>query len=244
MHSIVEKAKEDAEDDGPKLSLLDLLSIGIGCTVGSGIFVLTSSVLPIAGPSAAIGWLGAGCASLLSAYSYMELTSAIPTKGSTYVFAYHCLGELPAVIASVCLTLEYGVSGAGVAQGWSSKMAALIGPAFPFPVQKDATGLQFDVVAAVLQLLCVLVVLGGLRLVKAVTNFFTVVKVLLIVFMIVAGFMCYSNNIFESYDTFFPEGVGGTVTATSLLFFGFIGTPSVRRGAPGGFIYYCYCYCC
>jgi len=80
--------------------------------------VLTGSVLPVAGPSAALSWLFAGFICLLSGLSYMEMSANVPASGSTYTYAYHTLGELPAVIASVCLTIEYGISGAGVARSW------------------------------------------------------------------------------------------------------------------------------
>ena len=106
-------------DDGSKYGLFDLLCIGIGSTVGSGVFVLTGSVMPIAGPSAAISWLLAGLVCLLSAVSYMELSSHITGSGSTYGFVFHTLGELPAVIGAICLTFEYGISAAGIARSWS-----------------------------------------------------------------------------------------------------------------------------
>lgn len=96
-------------DGETKLVFLDLLAIGIGGTIGSGVFVLTGDVQPIAGPSAVLSWLFAGLTCLLSAFSYMELSARIPTRGSCYIFCYTTLGELAAVIGGVCLTLEYGI---------------------------------------------------------------------------------------------------------------------------------------
>lgn len=72
---------------------------------------LVADVQPVAGPSAVMSWLIAGGTCLLSAYSYMELSARIPTRGSCYIFCYATLGELAAVIGGVCLTLEYGISG-------------------------------------------------------------------------------------------------------------------------------------
>jgi len=60
-----------------------------------------------------------------------------------------------------------------------------------------------------------------------------VIKVLLVLFLIAMGagsaLINPSDypNIFQDYDTFFPKGMGGTVTGTSLLFFGFIGFDEV-----------------
>ena len=113
-------------EDAGMLTFMDLLAIGIGGTIGSGVFVLTGDVQPVAGPSAVLSWVIAGLTCLLSAFSYMELSARIPTRGSCYIFCYATLGELAAVIGGVCLTLEYGISGAGIARSWSEKFAALI----------------------------------------------------------------------------------------------------------------------
>jgi APA family basic amino acid/polyamine antiporter len=110
----------------PQLSFIDLLAIGIGGTIGSGVFVLTGDVQPVAGPSAVLSWLLAGGTCLLSGLSYMELSARIPARGSCYIFAYTTLGELAGVVGGVCLTMEYGLSGAGVARSWSDKLAALV----------------------------------------------------------------------------------------------------------------------
>lgn len=121
LHVIKAQEAELLEHGGPKLSLFDLLCIGIGCTIGSGVFVLTGDVLLVAGPSAVFSWLIAGFVCLLSGFSYMELSSRVPTSGSCYSYSYHALGELAGMVGGLCLTLEYGVSGAGVARSWSDK---------------------------------------------------------------------------------------------------------------------------
>jgi len=237
LQAIIDEAQRDNEIAGPKLGLLDLLCVGIGGTVGSGVFVLTGDVLQYAGPSAALSWMLAGLVCLLSAFSYMELSARLPTKGSCYTFSFYSMGELPAVIGAVCLTMEYGLSGAGVARNWSAKLADLIGRSdagkymFAYYVNShDDQGdddYYFDYSAALLQVVCVVVCVAGLNIGKTVINVFTVSKVLLVLFMIIAGFLASSNDVFESPETFFPEGFGGTLTGTSLLFFGFIGFDEV-----------------
>jgi len=77
-----------------------------------------------AGPAAALSWIFAGLGCLLSGASFMELSCLIPSAGSTYAYAYHALGELPAVISGFLLTLEYGVASAGGARSWSDKFVA------------------------------------------------------------------------------------------------------------------------
>ena len=90
-----------------QLGLFDLLMIGIGATVGSGVFVLTGQIaLCDAGSATALSWIVAGVACMLSGFSYMELSALVPSHGSTYAYSYHALGELPAYIAGFLLTLE------------------------------------------------------------------------------------------------------------------------------------------
>ena len=227
----------DADNDGKdesKYSLFDLLCIGIGGTVGSGVFVLTGEVLPIAGPSAALSWLLAGLICLLSALSYMEMSALVPSAGSTYAFSYHPLGELPAVIASVCLTIEYGISGAGVARSWADKFVALTcGSSYStmftyYSRDPDpSSDVGMDYLGALMQALCVLVCLLGVGLGKRIINLITVAKVVLILFLVVAGFSSAETNPFSSTEEFFPAGASGAAKATSMLFFGFIGFDEV-----------------
>ncbi|GMI12187.1 hypothetical protein TrVE_jg9853 [Triparma verrucosa] len=225
-------SRPSAMDDEDRLTFLDLLAIGIGGTIGSGVFVLTGDVQPVAGPSAVLSWLIAGGTCLLSAYSYMELSARIPTRGSCYIFCYATLGELAAVIGGVCLTLEYGISGAGIARSWSDKFSSLV--KHNLDIQYGSTSeLSVDFFAAFLQIACISVCLCKLELGKKVILVLTLLKVLLVIFLIIAGvapaLMSPSDypNLFENFDTFFPEGVGGTITGSSLLFFGFIGFDEV-----------------
>ena len=89
------------------LTLIDLLGIGVGGTVGSGIFVLTGQIAAqYAGKACWLSLGVAGAAACLSGACYAELSSRIPAAGSTYVYAYVCWGELAAVAAAACLTLE------------------------------------------------------------------------------------------------------------------------------------------
>jgi len=223
------------KESGGQLSLFDLLCIGIGGTVGSGVFVLTGEVYPKAGPSAALCWIiGAGVC-LLSALSYMELSARVPTKGSTYAYAYHALGEFAAVAGATSLTLEYGLSGAGVARSWSGKVFGIFPSAkkvlaVPYGDDDDDDDDRYlDFCAAGLQLLCALVCLRGFNLSKRVVNFMTVAKVALVLFLIVAGFAAAGGRPrdFDSSGTFFAKGASGVATGTSLLFFGFIGFDEV-----------------
>lgn len=224
-----------SSDSDSQLSLFDLLCIGIGGTVGSGVFVLTGSVYPVAGPSAALSWMVAGVVCLLSALSYCELSVRVPSSGSTYSFAFHALGELAAVAGATSLTLEYGLSGAGVARSWSTKFADLVGCSsglfWSYSGGHASPGGSadnyVDIGAAFIQLACVAIVLCGVSLSKRVVNVLTVAKVVLVLFLIVAGLAAMQTNVFQSSSYFFAGGASGVTRGTALLFFGFIGFDEV-----------------
>eukprot|EP00928_Gymnodinium_smaydae_P042954 TRINITY_DN28882_c0_g1_i1.p1 TRINITY_DN28882_c0_g1~~TRINITY_DN28882_c0_g1_i1.p1 ORF type:complete len:633 (-),score=77.00 TRINITY_DN28882_c0_g1_i1:57-1928(-) len=244
LESILEESARDQENGNIKLTLLDLLCIGIGSTIGSGVFVLTGDVLPVAGPSSILCWILGGLACLLSAFAYMELSAVLPTKGSCYVFSYHCLGEVVGVVGAVCLTLEYAVSGAGVARSWSGKLAELMGPRAQsvlftywgpavYTTVTRSSGEQdviriddnyLDWPAAFLTALCSLIVLRGLDMGKVIINAFTFAKIALVVMLIILGFTAGSVDVFAD---FFPFGASGTLKGTTKVFFGFIGFDEV-----------------
>eukprot|EP00439_Symbiodinium_sp_Y106_P072605 s865_g13.t1 len=228
-----------------RLGLFDLLCIGIGSTVGSGVFVLSGSVLPVAGPSACISWILAGLACALSGLAYMELSARLPTRGSCYTFSFHGLGEVFAVIGAFCITMEYGISGAGVARNWSQKMAHVIGPGYrkafyifwgegTWPEgTTDRSNLHrtddhyIDIAAGLMTAGCTLLLMGGLSLSKPVINVMTILKILLVAYMVTMGFVSPEIDIVESSDAFMPGGLSGIIKATTLLFFGFIGFDEV-----------------
>ena len=201
-------------------SLFDLLCIGVGATAGSGVFVLTGMVANLyAGPAVVISWVLAGLACLFSALSFAELSAAIPSPGSAYTFVYCTLGELPAYLAACCLSLECGISGAAVARNWGVKLQSFLHGERQSVVDE---GLNFY--AATLMLLSVLLFLAGTEASKLTINIFTVLKILLITFMIVCGLSLFS---FDNIRNFTPYGVSGVFHGATSCFFGFVGYDEV-----------------
>ena len=89
---------------GRNLGTFALMMIGVGATVGTGIFFVLPEAVPDAGPAVVVAFLVAGLAAGLSAICYAELASAIPVSGSTYSYAYHAMGELVAMVMVEDLT--------------------------------------------------------------------------------------------------------------------------------------------
>lgn len=112
------------------IGLFQLTLIGVGGTIGTGIFFILSEAVPIAGPAVIWSFIIAGLVAGLSVLCYAELASSVPVSGSSYSYAYSTLGELPAMGVAACLLLEYGVSTAAVAVGWSQYVNQLINNLF------------------------------------------------------------------------------------------------------------------
>lgn len=228
----------DGEGDGDNdahltktYGLFDLLCVGVGATVGSGVFVLTGLVArDIAGPGVVLSWVIAGCACCLSATSFAELSSRFPSSTSSYTFVKHTLGEFPAYLAAWCLSLECGLSAAAVARSWGRKLVSLWSLA---AATADGTSTMtattdtwgFNLYACLLQLAAVLLFLAGKDVSKMVINVFTVAKVLLIVFMVVMGLSLFRVANFQ--PTLIPMGWDGILRGSTMCFFGFVGYDEV-----------------
>src|SRR5207249_2562433 len=109
------------------LGALDLVMLGIGAIIGTGIFVLTGHAAAAnAGPAVALSFVIAGVASAFAGLCYAEMASMIPIAGSAYTYAYATMGELVAWIIGWDLILEYMVGAATVSVGWSGYVVAFL----------------------------------------------------------------------------------------------------------------------
>src|SRR4051794_37188446 len=103
-----------------------LTSLGVGATIGAGIYVLTGEAAHnFAGPSLMLSFLLAGIGCGFAALCYSELASMVPVAGSAYTYAYATLGELLAWVIGWDLVLEYAIGSAAVATGWSNYFVEL-----------------------------------------------------------------------------------------------------------------------
>jgi APA family basic amino acid/polyamine antiporter len=119
-----------------RLGPIALMSLGIGATIGTGLYVSTGIIArDIAGPSLTVSFLLAAIGCGFAALCYSELASMVPVAGSAYTYAYATLGELVAWVIGWDLILEYAIGSCYVANGWSSYFDSLL---------QNLFGIRFD----------------------------------------------------------------------------------------------------
>jgi APA family basic amino acid/polyamine antiporter len=109
------------------LGALNLILLGIGCIIGTGIFVLTGlAAAQYSGPAITVSFVITGTLCAFVALCYAELASALPVSGSAYSYSYASMGELAAWAMGILLVLEYGLSASTVAVGWSGYFVSVL----------------------------------------------------------------------------------------------------------------------
>src|SRR4051794_9474764 len=141
------------------IGVFQLTMFGVGATVGTGIFFVLSEAVPEAGPAVLLSFVLAGIAAGLAAICYAEMASAVPVSGSTYSYAYTTLGEFVAMGVAACLLLEYGVSTAAVAVGWSQYLNKLLQNLFGWQIPQALTSAPWDATPGIINLPAVLLII-------------------------------------------------------------------------------------
>jgi APA family basic amino acid/polyamine antiporter len=233
------------------LGPLNLTALGIGSVIGTGIFVLTGTAASQnAGPALVISMLIAALACAFAGLCYAELASMIPVAGSAYTYAYASSGEFVAWIIGWDLILEYALSGATVAVGWSGYLVSFLrdlGMAFPpaLTVAPNATAVGpdgsvvagvFNLPAAAIVLLVTALLVIGIRQ-SANTNTALVVLKTAVLILFVALGAAYVRR--ENLVPFIPPntgqfghfGVSGVFRGAAIMFFAYVGFDAVSTAA-------------
>lgn len=108
------------------LNTFDLTLLGVGSTLGAGVYVVTADLAKyIAGPGAIISFILAALIFIPNAMCYAEFSSRIPKAGSSYAYTYVTLGELSAFLVGWNLLLQYLIGAAAISRAWSSVIDSL-----------------------------------------------------------------------------------------------------------------------
>src|SRR3954449_5711057 len=232
--NVMTMAAETGADTGESelartIGLFQLSMFGIGATVGTGIFIVLSQAVPVAGPAVIWSFVIAGVVAGLTAICYAELAGAVPVSGSSYSYAYATLGEAVAIVVAACLLLEYGVSAAGVAVGWSQYLNELLNNLFGFTIpesisQAPEQGGVFNLPAVVLIWLCASLLLLGASESSKVNAIMVLIKLGVLALFVVVGLQGWDS---DHLSHFAPDGFSGINAAAGIIFFSSIGLDAV-----------------
>ncbi|XP_070484828.1 cationic amino acid transporter 4-like isoform X5 [Equus przewalskii] len=214
------------------LTTLDLTLMGMGATVGSGLYVLSGTVAKeMAGPAVLVSYSIAAVAFLLAALCYVEFGARVPRTGSAYLFTYVSMGELWAFLIGWNVLLEYLFGGAAVARASSSYLDAIFNHSIrnftmahvgiwqvPFLAQFP------DFLAAGVILLASTFVSCGARVSSWLNHMLLAFNLLVILFIIILGFvLARPHNWSADEGGFAPFGFSGIMAGAATCFYAFLG---------------------
>ncbi|OYO11534.1 amino acid permease [Enemella evansiae] len=250
VETVLEQDEGGGQHLTKRLKARDLVGFGVGIVIGTGIFTLTGiQAKENAGPGIVVSFLIAGVVALLAALCYAELAAAVPTAGSSYTYAYTTIGEVFAWIIAWDLVLEFALGAAVVSRGWSGYLQELLGLPETFFGENSVVNLGAVAIVVVLAVVAAL----GIRESKWLTNLLVAVKVLICIFVVIAGFFFVKV---ANLTPFFPPatpkesagawhqqplwqalsgvqpvayGVGGLLVAAAVVFFAYSGFEAVAN---------------
>lgn len=209
------------------LSAFDLTFLGMGAIIGAGIFVITGTAAAIAGPGVALSFVLAGLACFFSALVYAELTAMIPSSGSAYTYTYMAIGEIMAWVIGWALVLEYGISVAVVAIGWSGYLGRLVS-SVGFALPHWLHGGQLNVLAGLSVLAVSMILSRGVHETRRANNLIVWLKLAVILLFLLLA-MPHVN--LELWQPFLPHGFPGVTAGAASVFFAYIGFDAVATAA-------------
>ncbi|CAG9562213.1 unnamed protein product [Danaus chrysippus] len=226
------------------LSALDLTALGVGSTLGVGVYVLAGDVAKnYAGPAVVLSFLLAAVASVFAGLCYAEFGARVPKAGSAYVYSYVCVGEFIAFIIGWNLILEYIIGAASVVKALSEYLDSLLDKSISsqlyswMPMDSPHLAKYPDLFAFLVIMLFSVGLAFGVKESTKFNNFCTGVNLCVVLFVIISGsFKADTKNwrIPESevpHDGkknfgsggFAPYGLAGVVKGAAVCFYGFIG---------------------
>jgi APA family basic amino acid/polyamine antiporter len=228
------------------LGAFQLTLFGIGCIIGTGIFVLTSAGAQKAGPGLMLAFIIAGAVCVVAALCYAEIAAMVPVAGSAYTYTYSVMGELLAWTVGWALVLEYAIAASAVSVGWSGYFSGTIlneffGVTLP-PwlsagplVLGGAEGGLINLPALVIALLITWLLMIGTTESARVNAVLVTIKIVALTAFIILTLPAVETR---NFNPFLPAGLFGgfgsgvgAVGAAATIFFAYVGFDAVSTAA-------------
>lgn len=213
----------------------DLMAIGIGTVIGTGIFILPGTIAAKqAGPGVSLSFLLSAIVCAFAAMCYAEFASALPVAGSAYSYGNVVFGEFFGWLLGWALILEYMLAVASVSTGWAAYFNSFIesfGLKIPHALSgpfDPAHGTYINIVAVVIVLLITVMLSRGLQSSVRVNNIAVVIKVAIILIFIIAGLFFIKP---KNYHPFLPYHMSGVTHGATIGFFAYLGFDCVSSSA-------------
>ena len=228
------------------LGAIQLMLFGVGCIIGTGIFVLTAAGAQKAGPGLMLAFAIAGAVCIVAALCYAEIAAMIPVAGSAYTYTYATMGEFLAWTVGWALVLEYAIAASAVSVGWAGYFSGTIlneflgihlpawlraGPLF----MGGAPGGLINLPAMVIALLVTWLLMIGTSESAKVNAVLVAIKVTALTIFII---LTLPQVELDRFNPFLPAGIfgnwgtgTGAVGAAATIFFAYVGFDAVSTAA-------------
>ncbi|XP_037696776.1 probable cationic amino acid transporter [Choloepus didactylus] len=215
------------------LTTMDLISLGVGSCVGTGMYVVSGLVAKeMAGPGVIVSFIIAAVASILSGVCYAEFGVRVPkTTGSAYTYSYVTVGEFVAFFIGWNLILEYLIGTAAGASALSSMFDSLANHTISHWMVDTVGTLNGlgkgeesypDLLALVIAVIVTIIVALGVKNSVGFNNVLNVLNLAVWVFIMIAG-LFFINGKYWAEGQFLPHGWSGVLQGAATCFYAFIG---------------------
>jgi len=229
------KTRDVSAHDGLEkvLGPIDLIAIGIGTIMGTGIFVLTGiQAAQFSGPAVVVSLAIAAIAAMFIALMYTEIASAIPSSGGSYTYTYVSLGEIMAFMVGWIYLLHCACAIPAIASGWGGYFVGILEQLnIHLPQTIIKTPFEGGVLNIPAMSICLLMTFVLVRGVKesATLNIFLVFAKLFAALLFIS--FAFPHFKMSNWSNFMPFGWKGVGISAGVLFFSYNGFDAVANAA-------------